>query len=65
VRSLVLVIVGAVVVLLGGVWALQGSGVIGGSAMTDSTTWLVVGIVVVAVGAVLIFFGARPTRGRH
>lgn len=58
-RSLVLVLVGAVAVLLGGVWALQGSGVIGGSAMTDSTTWLVIGVVVVVVGAVLIVFGAR------
>lgn len=58
-RSFVLVIVGAVAVLLGGVWALQGSGVIGGSAMTDSTMWLVTGVVVVVVGAVLIVFGVR------
>ena len=59
VRSLVLVIVGAVAVLLGGLWALQGSGVIGGSVMTDSTMWLVIGVVVVVVGAGLIVFGAR------
>lgn len=58
-RSIVLVIVGAVAVLLGGVWALQGSGVIGGSVMTDSTLWLVIGIVVVVAGAVLIVLGAR------
>jgi hypothetical protein len=59
VRSLVLVIVGAVAVLLGGVWALQGIGVIGGSFMTDSTMWLVIGVVVVVVGAVLVVLGAR------
>ena len=58
-RSLVLVIVGAVAVLLGGVWALQGSGVLGGSAMTDSTMWLVIGVVVVIVGAGLVAIGAR------
>jgi hypothetical protein len=55
----VLVIVGAVAVLLGGVWALQGSGVLGGSVMTDSTTWLVIGVVLAVVGAALIGFGAR------
>lgn len=58
-RRLVLVIVGVVAVLLGGVWALQGSGVISGSAMTDSTTWLVTGVVLVLVGAGLIVVGAR------
>jgi hypothetical protein len=64
VRSLVLVVVGAVVVLLGGVWALQGSGVLGGSTMTGSTMWLVIGIVLVVVGAAVIVFGARPAGGR-
>lgn len=58
-RRLVLVIVGVVAVLLGGVWALQGSGVISGSAMTDSTMWLVTGVVLVLVGAGLIVVGAR------
>ncbi|HEX6356647.1 hypothetical protein [Actinophytocola sp.] len=58
-KNFVLVIVGVAAVLLGGLWALQGSGVIGGSFMTDSTMWLVTGVVLVVVGAVLIFFGAR------
>lgn len=64
VRSLVSVIAGVVVVLLGGVWTLQGSGVIGGSTMTGSTMWLVIGLVLVAAGAVLIAFGARPAGDR-
>lgn len=58
-KSRVFVIVGVVAVLLGGLWALQGSGVIGGSAMSDSTTWLVIGVVVVLAGVVLIALGAR------
>jgi hypothetical protein len=58
-NSRVLMIVGLVAVLLGGVWALQGSGVIGGSAMSGSTTWLVIGVVVVLVGLALIAVGAR------
>lgn len=47
-------IVGVLLVLLGGLWTLQGFGVVGGSFMTGSTTWLVIGIVVVAVGVFLL-----------
>jgi hypothetical protein len=48
-------IVGVVLVLVGGLWALQGLGVIGGSVMTGSTAWLVIGVVTVLVGlAVLV-----------
>lgn len=61
-KSRVLVIVGVVAVLLGGVWALQGSGVLGGSAMSGSSMWLVIGIVVVVAGAAMIVMGARTTR---
>ena len=43
-------IVGVLFVLLGGLWTLQGLGVVGGSFMTGSTTWLVIGLVVVAAG---------------
>jgi hypothetical protein len=55
----VLVIVGVVVVLLGGVWALQGIGVIGGSVMSNSPTWVVIGAVVLVVGLLMVFLGAR------
>jgi hypothetical protein len=47
-------VVGVLLVLLGGLWTLQGLGVVGGSFMTGSTTWLVIGIVVVAVGIFLL-----------
>jgi hypothetical protein len=58
----VLVIVGLVVVLMGGVWTLQGAGVIGGSVMSNSTTWLVIGLVLVVVGAGVAAFGMRRRR---
>jgi hypothetical protein len=64
VKNRILVIVGSVVVLLGGVWALQGIGVIGGSVMSDSPTWVVIGAVVVVVGLLLIVWGARDRRKR-
>ena len=47
-------IVGVLFVLLGGLWTLQGLGVVGGSFMTGSTTWLVIGLVVVAAGMFLL-----------
>ena len=50
----VLRVVGVLLVLLGAVWALQGVGVIGGSAMTGSTMWLVIGLVLVVVGVALV-----------
>jgi hypothetical protein len=58
-KSYVLVIVGLVAVLLGGVWALQGIGVIGGSVMSNSPTWVVIGAVVVVAGLLTIVLGAR------
>ena len=62
VRNRALVIVGFVAVLLGGVWALQGGGVLGGSAMSGSTMWLVIGVAVVVVGALMITMGVRARR---
>lgn len=52
-------IIGLVAVLVGAVWTLQGSGVIGGSFMSDSPTWLVIGIVVVVAGLLLTFLSTR------
>lgn len=55
----VLIGIGLVCILLGGVWTLQGIGVIGGSFMTGSGTWLVIGLVVALAGVMLIAEGAR------
>jgi hypothetical protein len=55
-------ILGAILVLIGAVWALQGLNVIGGSFMTGQTQWLVIGIVCAIVGVVLL--GWANSRGR-
>lgn len=47
-------VVGAVLVLVGGLWTLQGFGVVGGSFMTGSAAWLVIGLVTVVMGLVLL-----------
>ncbi|MEX1023178.1 MAG: hypothetical protein WD058_08510 [Dehalococcoidia bacterium] len=46
---------GIVLSVAGAVWALQGIGVIGGSAMSGEEQWLVIGILVGAVGLGLIY----------
>ena len=47
-------VVGLLLVLIGAVWTLQGFGVVGGSFMTGSTMWLVIGLVTVVVGIALV-----------
>jgi hypothetical protein len=54
-------ILGVVLVLVGGLWTLQGFGVVGGSFMTGSTVWLVIGLITVVMGLVLLV----PRRSRR
>ncbi len=54
--------VGAVLVLVGLVWFLQGIGVLQGSMMTGQSLWLIVGAVAFVLGAVLVYLGI-PRRG--
>ena len=55
----VLITIGVILVVLGGVWALQGLGFIGGSAMTGSTLWAIIGPIIVVAGIVLVVLGFR------
>ena len=54
-------IIGVVLVLVGGLWTLQGFGIVGGSFMTGSTVWLVIGLVTVVMGIALLV----PRRSRR
>lgn len=54
--------VGAVVVLIGAVWLLQGIGVLQGSVMSGQGLWVVVGAAAVVLGASLLYLGV-PRRG--
>ena len=47
-------IVGAILVLIGAVWTLQGLNLLGGSFMTGQTQWLVIGAVCAIVGVALL-----------
>ncbi|SNS05471.1 hypothetical protein SAMN05216276_1003110 [Streptosporangium subroseum] len=47
------IIVGVVLVLMGGLWALQGLGYVGGSVMSGAGQWIWIGLAVLIVGLLL------------
>jgi hypothetical protein len=58
----VAMIIGGLAVLVGAVWVGQGAGLIKGSFMTGSRTWLGIGLLCLVVGLLLIFLTRRPRR---
>jgi len=58
------VIPGALLVLIGLIWVLQGAGVIEGSFMSGQKLWLGIGIVVGVVGLALGYLGLAPRARR-
>lgn len=61
-KGWMLLTIGAVCVVVGAIWFLQGLGVIGGSFMSSSPTWLIIGLIVAVVGLVIVVMGARGSR---
>jgi hypothetical protein len=60
-----LVVVGVIVLLVGAVFAGQGSGLLPGSVMTGEKMWLYIGIVLAIFGIILIVLGLRRRRGSN
>jgi hypothetical protein len=56
-------VVGALLVLLGAIWFLQGINVLPGSFMTGQIQWAVYGGIAVAVGVALLLANRRRNRG--
>jgi hypothetical protein len=56
--------IGVIAVLVGAVWTLQGTDVLGGSAMSGHSQWTVIGLVLVVVGLGLVAFAATR-KGRR
>ena len=55
---------GAVLAALGVLFTLQGLGYVGGSAMSGSATWAVLGPIIALVGVALVVVGVRRPRTR-
>jgi hypothetical protein len=45
--------VGLILALFGLIWALQGFGVLGGSQMSNTTTWSIIGPITALIGIVI------------
>ena len=54
-----LLILGGLMVLVGAVWLLQGVGILPGSFMTGQPFWAIMGLVLLAVGGLLVLSGFR------
>lgn len=54
-----LIVVGVVVALFGLLFTLQGVGAVGGSPMSNTTTWSVLGPIIALVGIVVAVVGLR------
>jgi hypothetical protein len=55
----IVVILGVVIALFGLLWALQGFGVVGGSPMSNTTTWSIIGPITALVGIAIAVGAAR------
>jgi hypothetical protein len=58
-RFVVAFAIGLIVALFGLIWALQGFGVLGGSPMSNTTTWSIIGPVTALIGIVIAVFSWR------
>jgi hypothetical protein len=56
-------IAGTLLVILGGIWFLQGVNVLPGSFMTGQLRWAVYGGIAAAAGIVLVIFANWPRSG--
>ena len=50
------IIIGIILILAGGVWALQGANVFAGSVMSGHSQWLYIGIIVAVIGVVVLIW---------
>jgi drug/metabolite transporter superfamily protein YnfA len=57
-----LIAVGAVLIIFGGVFFLQGVDVLGGSGMSGKTVWAILGPVIALLGAATLVAGLRRSR---
>lgn len=59
---ILLAVVGALLVLAGGVWFLQGVGILPGSFMTGQLRWALYGAMAIALGVFVLVFARRRPR---
>ncbi len=58
-RNTTMLIAGLAIAVLGAVFSLQGFGVLKGSSMSNTTSWSIAGPLIVVIGLVVAWLGAR------
>lgn len=61
-KAWIFLVLGVLLILVGGLWTLQGLGIVGGSVMSGVTMWAIIGPVVLIIGLVIAFLGIRRLR---
>ncbi len=59
----ILSVLSVLIILTGGVWILQGIGILPGSFMTGRSEWALYGGIAVIIGAALLVFALTRKRG--
>jgi len=62
--KIILTILGVLLVILGGIWILQGISVLPGSFMTGQIRWAIYGAIAAVVGVVLIVLASKRKKAR-
>jgi hypothetical protein len=62
VRRSVFIVIAILCDVMGGIWILQGIGVLPGSFMTGQIVWAAIGAVLLFVSGLLLWAAYRPTR---
>ncbi len=57
--KIALSIISILLILVGGVWILQGTSIIGGSLMTGQSQWTIIGSIAALLGIVMLVFANR------
>lgn len=57
--KILLSIIGLIIAVLGALFALQGFGIVGGSSMSGSSMWAIIGVVLFVIGVAVIALGQR------
>jgi hypothetical protein len=59
IRARLFTVIGVIALVIGLIWIGQGSNLIKGSSMTGQSMWLIIGLIVAAVGAALLILASR------
>ena len=57
-----LIVIGALLILVGGVWVLQGTNILTQGAMAGHMKWTLIGAILAVVGIVLLVIGIAKKR---